>query len=116
MTEHMPINALCNCSSPLLIHPYPRKRSPAGRICDKSMTNFLAGYLPEMSLPTALAHALALSPICKIQVFSDDSQVSVLRSAPPLMVRVERITCISSIGRINPFKTPACGLNPTPQL
>ena len=48
--------------SPELIHPYPFNLSPAGRNCEKSSTNSLAGYLPAISLPTDLAQASAESP------------------------------------------------------
>ena len=69
-----------------------------------------------MSLPTALAHASALSPTCKIQVLLADNHVSVLRSAPPFCVLVERIISILGIGLIKPFNMPVIGRNPTPQL
>ena len=65
-TEHMPINALCNCSSPTN-HP-PRKRSPAGQFVISQWLTF-SRIFTWNEFTNSFSHALALSNLQNPSLF-----------------------------------------------
>ena len=113
------LKAMLIVSSPELIQPYPLSRSPAARTSEKSNTISSTASFIANSLPAALAHASALSPILRVHTVlpldavDTQARFSGQPLSSPSTFWERMVVTVTALAK--PLSVPTTGSKPTPQ-